>query len=348
MTIRAPPRDHSSGPTCDLGHTLVMDVAADRLQAALRLRTAVESVSVGAGSTEISVARILFELAAAVPYQNAALSWWDPVAGTHRTSASLGYRTDSIDVVNNCMQLHPMFARLQGQGVPMRLFDVPAPMRTGPVFESIFSHNFSDGLSQCLHARDGRYIGMLNMSTTGRHRFDELSVATVTLLSDVLAEALDPLARRVSPTPRVGPADAALVVAADGSVRAMTADAPVDMFRAATPGGRVAREVAASDRSSEFIFVGAGSVLRVRMDPVRSGGTLVVCRPDDPPMGLTAREAEVLALLPTGASNSAIAAHLRIGPATVATHLERILRKIDTPNRTAAAATAARWGLRPT
>ncbi|WFR72725.1 LuxR C-terminal-related transcriptional regulator [Prescottella defluvii] len=324
-----------------------MDVAADRLQAALRLRSTVESVSAEAGSTDISVARILFELADAVPYQNAALSWWDPVAGTHRTSASLGYRTDSIDVVNSCLQLHPMFTQLREQGLPMRLFDVPEPMRTGPVFESIFFHKYSDGLSQCLHARDGRYIGMLNMSTTGEHRFDELSVVTVTLLSNVLAEALDPLARRVPSMPRVGPADAALVVSADGSVRAMTAEAPVGLFGAGTPGGRLAREVAASAQSADFVFVGAGSVLRARMDPARSGGTLVVCRPDDPPMELTAREAEVLALLPTGASNSAIATRLRIGAATVATHLERILRKIDAPNRTAAAATAARWGLTP-
>ncbi|RVW08389.1 LuxR family transcriptional regulator [Prescottella agglutinans] len=323
-----------------------MDVLADRLQAARRLRNALESVS--NESAEISVARALFELAEAVPYQYAALSWWDPVAGAHRTSASLGYPSDSIDVVNRCMPLHPLFAQLRERGLPMRLFDVPARMRTGPVFESIFVNKFSDGLSQCLHARDGRYIGMLNMSTTGGHRFDELSVATVTLLSDVLAAALDPLARRAPAPPRMGPADSVLVVAADGAVRAMTAGAPTELFRAGTPGGRAAHQVTASDRSGDFVFVGAGPVLRVRMDPVRSGGTLVVCRPDDPPMGLTAREAEVLALLPTGASNSAIAAHLRIGPATVATHLERILRKIDAPNRTAAAATAARWGLTPT
>ncbi|WP_430335199.1 LuxR C-terminal-related transcriptional regulator [Rhodococcus sp. ACT016] len=322
-----------------------MDVAADRLQAALRLRSAVESTPGGVGSPDISVARILFELAGAVPYQNAALSWWDPVTGTHRTSASLGYRADSIDVVNKCMPLHPLFPQLRERALPMRLFDVPAQMQTGPVFDLIFSHNFSDGLTQCLHTRNGRYIGMLNMSTTGGRRFDDLSVATVTLLSDMLAEALDPLARRAPTPPRVGPDEAALVVASDGSVRAMTADAPTDLFSAGTPGGRVARDVAASGRSSGLVFVGAGTVLRVRMDPVRSGGTLVVCCPDDPPMELTAREAEVLALLPTGASNREIAAHLRIGTATVATHLERILRKIDAPNRTAAAATAARWGL---
>lgn len=322
-----------------------MNEAAERLAVALRLRSTAESVTAGAGPAELPVSRVLFELAGAVPYQHAALSWWDPVSGTHRTSASLGYRADSIEVVNNCMHLHPLFGRLRGQGVPMRLFEVPVPMRTGPVFDSIHSHHYGDGLSQCLHARDGRYIGMLNMSTTAEHQFDELSVTTVALLSDVLAEALDPLTRRGPSIPEIGVGDAALVVTAAGSVRAMTVGAPTELFEIGSVGGRLAHEAAAAGRAADFVLVGVGAVLRVRMYPVRSGGTAVVCGPGEPPMGLTYREAEVLALLPTGASNSAIAARLRIRPATVATHLERILRKTDAPNRTAAAAVAARWGL---
>ncbi|MGF7123745.1 helix-turn-helix transcriptional regulator [Rhodococcus sp. BE178] len=324
-----------------------MDTTVDRLGAALCLRAAVTSGSLDAGSPGISTGRVLFELAAAVPYRHAVLSWWDPVAGAHVTSASLGYHADSVDVVNHCMPRHPLFRQLRDTRLPMRLFDVPEAMRSGPVFDRVIrSHNYSDGLSQCLHTRDGRYIGMLNMSTTDGQRFDQQSVVTVTLLSDVLAEALDPLAQP-GPSPRVGPGDAALVVDADGSARALTGDAPVVLFGPGTTGGRLAGAVAASGRAADFVFVGAGSVLCVRMEPVRRGGTLVACRPGNPPMELTGREAEVLALLPTGASNGAIAARLRIGPATVATHLERILRKIAAPNRTAAAATAARWGLTP-
>jgi LuxR family maltose regulon positive regulatory protein len=56
---------------------------------------------------------------------------------------------------------------------------------------------------------------------------------------------------------------------------------------------------------------------------------------------LTPREAEVLHLLATGASNRAIAAELGISIPTVKTHVSRILGKLNVPSRTRAA-TAAR------
>ena len=60
---------------------------------------------------------------------------------------------------------------------------------------------------------------------------------------------------------------------------------------------------------------------------------------------LTAREREVLALLAEGLTNRGIADRLVVSEHTVHRHVTSILRKLDLPSRTAAAAVAARSGL---
>lgn len=61
--------------------------------------------------------------------------------------------------------------------------------------------------------------------------------------------------------------------------------------------------------------------------------------------GLTPRELEVLGLLLEGMSNAQIADRLVLAPRTVASHLEHILRKLETATRTQAAVRADREGL---
>jgi DNA-binding CsgD family transcriptional regulator len=56
-------------------------------------------------------------------------------------------------------------------------------------------------------------------------------------------------------------------------------------------------------------------------------------------LGLTPREAEVLAHAATGLSDAELARHLAITVRTVGKHLEHIYRKLGVPGRTAAAAT---------
>jgi len=60
---------------------------------------------------------------------------------------------------------------------------------------------------------------------------------------------------------------------------------------------------------------------------------------------LTARELEVLALLPKGQTSSQIASHLFVSEATVKTHLASIYRKLGVANRTEAVVTAIKHGL---
>jgi DNA-binding NarL/FixJ family response regulator len=62
-------------------------------------------------------------------------------------------------------------------------------------------------------------------------------------------------------------------------------------------------------------------------------------------LALTAREAEVLRLVATGASNAAIATELFISTKTVSVHVSSILAKLGAANRSEAAAIAHRQGL---
>ncbi len=63
------------------------------------------------------------------------------------------------------------------------------------------------------------------------------------------------------------------------------------------------------------------------------------------PGGLTAREAEVVALITRGLSNAEIAAHLFVSPATVKTHINNAFAKIGARNRTDAVRYGYRHGL---
>ncbi len=66
---------------------------------------------------------------------------------------------------------------------------------------------------------------------------------------------------------------------------------------------------------------------------------------EDLPEGLTRREVDVVRLIAEGLNNRQVARRLVVSEATVKTHLNHVLSKLDVPDRSALVAWAWRHGL---
>jgi DNA-binding NarL/FixJ family response regulator len=78
---------------------------------------------------------------------------------------------------------------------------------------------------------------------------------------------------------------------------------------------------------------------------VAAGGTVFETGEGEQPLGLSAREREVLALIATGATNAEIAARLFLSPHTVKEHTSALYRKLGVRNRAQAVQQGQRIGL---
>jgi ATP/maltotriose-dependent transcriptional regulator MalT len=125
------------------------------------------------------------------------------------------------------------------------------------------------------------------------------------------------------------------------------AEARLELARALIELGRedlALRE--ARSAQAALVAVGAGLAARRAGALLRELGASPT-RPGrgEPTFGLSARELEVLALVAQGHSNQRIAEMLVLSEHTVRRHVANILRKMDVPSRTAAAALATRENL---
>ena len=248
---------------------------ADILDAAIHVREAARSATSGATGVDL----VLAALSEVMEYDHASLARWDPLRRRHTTLAG-SYPDDATAYIETRLHHDPVFPVLHS---PARgglwLRDVPGQLlAASPGFQEVLCPlGIEDGVAQCLFAADGRYVGMLNVSTRRPRRTPDPARAVLTLLTEALAAAVD---TRAGPPPE---------------------------------------EVAAADPAA---------------DARRPGG-------------LSPRELQVLAELTAGRTNREIAERLYITPRTVGTHVEHILAKLDLPNRAAAAARAAAWGIEP-
>lgn len=247
----------------------------DILDAAVHVREAAGRATRGATGVDT----VLAALSEVMEYDHASLTRWDPLRRRHTTLAG-SYPDDATAYIETRLHHDPVFPVLRS---PARgglwLRDVPRHLlAASPGFQEVLSPlGIEDGVAQCLFAADGRYVGMLNVSTRRPRRTPDPARAVVTLLTEALAAAV------------------------------------------ATHAGPPPQEAAAAEPAAA---------------PRRPGG-------------LSPRELQVLAELTTGRTNREIAERLYITPRTVGTHIEHILAKLDLPNRAAAAARAAAWGIEP-
>jgi DNA-binding NarL/FixJ family response regulator len=195
-----------------------------------------------------------------------------------------------------------------------------------------------------------------------RRDFSERDRALVDLLQPHLARAYElALLRSVvgSVDEAVARGDPSVVVLAlDGSVLWATRDAQrrLLLFGPLGPDGLPAAVSQWLASGAERSLVGSFGRRRVRIDSLggRPAALHVVERAVTPSiesllrMGLSRREAQVLALVVEGCGNAEIARHLSVSPGTVKRHLENIYEKLGVHTRTAAAAAAWAGGDAPT
>lgn len=133
----------------------------------------------------------------------------------------------------------------------------------------------------------------------------------------------------------------------DAVDRFLTCGAPYEAARArlelAASLVALGRPDAAEREAAEALE--ALEALGAAADAARAGDVLALARGVPAAPVVTRRERDVLSLVAEGLTNRQIAERLVISEHTVHRHVTNILRKLDTPSRTAAAAYAVRTGL---
>ncbi|WP_253191544.1 hypothetical protein [Streptomyces sp. M1013] len=133
------------------------------LDAAVHVRAVARSAMSGA----TGVGTVLAALSEVMEYDHASLARWDPLRGRHTTLAG-SYPEAATAYIETRLHHDPVFPVLRD---PARgglwLTDVPRQLlESSPGFQQVLSPlGVEDGVAQCLFADDGRYVGMLNVST---------------------------------------------------------------------------------------------------------------------------------------------------------------------------------------
>lgn len=292
-----------------------------------------------------SAAIALDALASVVPADCMSLSAWDAARGAHRTLAS-SYPRALTGFFDTEMHVDPLFVRVRSSREPTRIRDITVRQRRGLIFDRVIvPSGFRDGVTHCLFAVDGRYVGMLNASSVNSSIVDDDVVGLLDLLGADLAAALDPLVAAVAPTGRLHDGvTQGFAVGPDGIVHPLTPQARPDLLAASPALVAVVRRIGRGTPAERLHLVDGELVHAVEVHG--SGrGAVVLHRLVPPPAGLSVRELQVLAGLARGLTNAEIAREHGIGARTVATHVEHVLEKTGYRNRVEAACHAVRLGL---
>lgn len=256
--------------------------------------------------------------------------------------------SDPLNIALASAQFHQEVYELgmMSSSFAMRMCDVPSgPESVEAVSDHLYPAGYCEGLTATLFSLTGRYVGLINLSTTDiRHPSDDARDLLL-MLSAAVAHAIDPLTEIDQTLERLSPDASVAFVQPNGHPR------PV----AGRPLGLLADENLTTS-ISQRLMNGAGRWitqdadgqwhrLQAHASSSPSGGTLLSAEPNPDMLGLTRRELEVVNLLAAGMNNPDIAERLGIARRTVASHVESILAKLGLPNRAAAASVAVRHGL---
>lgn len=309
--------------------------SAERLDAAAEVRRAAWESLRGGGHLDT----VMDGLQRVLPYDDALLSRWDPLAKEHVHVAG-AMSPSASDFIRYELHRDPLFGYVKRTGLTQWLSGLTRDQRTSSptVRRVVEPHGYAEGLTQCLYSSEGRYVGVLNLGVRRLGPGLEDAKRVLALLFDSLAAAVEAGPEVDAAAPREW------AFFFPDRLDRHAGVAPALGLGEDFPIAEVVGKALRTRRLPATLLVPFhGACVEVQLQRVEEG-TRARFRMVDWDCPLSWREVEVLAEVARGLTNDEIAARLRITPRTVAAHLEHILSKLDAPNRAAAAAYAASLG----
>lgn len=323
-------------------------MATDTLTA-MRTAGALAAIASDHTSATTRAEAALAELQNIIPIEAAEISLIDPITQATTVLAAHGYTTEVLNELHSPAFMELMeYLDLPNTGRPTRMKDLPGdPLDNWAVSDVLIPAGYREGLTMCLRTSDGRFVGMINLSTTDTDHPSDIARDVLQQLCTALGNMADPLRNHAWVTSLLGTSAMAVGLDDQGKAISLPGIPKHTLLQGDTELLNVARQSARMNTWSSFVWPDASDYYRVRVLPCSAEEPIAtVVSLDSIDLGpLTHRELEVLTLAAEGLSNNEIGDALIVSPRTVSTHVEHILDKINAPNRAAAAAYALREGL---
>ena len=292
---------------------------------------------------------VLAELRKIIPFEAGEICSISPISGGSIQVVAEGYSDDVLADLHST-QFHNIMASLdlQATGRPVRMRDLPGdPMENWAVADVLYPAGYAEGMTMCLRTTDGRFTGVINLSTTSTEHPSDIARDAVSHLCATLGNFVDPLQSGKWISMLLGARSMAIGLDMAGDAVSIPGLMGHKLLVDGTDLLNVAKKSAVHNSWGSFVWPDEDDWFRVRVVPCKGEQHITaVVSMDSIDIGpLSRRELEVLTLAAEGLSNHQIGNALVISNRTVATHIEHILDKLDAPNRAAAAAYALRSGL---
>jgi DNA-binding CsgD family transcriptional regulator len=308
----------------------------------------VGAITSDSGSVNDRATAILEELRKLVPFDAAEIVSINPITEESVQIASQGYTQQVLDDLHS-PQFHDIMQALNlpNTGKPVRMRDLPGdPMDNWAVADVLLPAGYAEGMTMCLRTPDGRFTGVINLSTLSTEHPSDIARDAIAHLCATLGNLVDPMQSGKWISMLLGAGSMAIGLNSTGETVSIPGLAGHKLLQSGTDLVQVAQKSAVHNSWGSFVWPDEEDWFRVRVVPCKGEQAIsTVVSLDAIDIGpLTRRELEVLTLAAEGLSNGEISDALVISARTVTTHVEHILDKLDAPNRAAAASYALREG----
>lgn len=314
----------------------------------------VATIAAEHGGAEGRAEAILEEIRRLIPFEAAEITAFNPLTNEFAEVFETGYDEQVTDGLRSERFLQIMQALgLPETGAPVRMKDLPGdPYDNWAVSDLLIPAGYREGMTMALRTPDGRFTGVLNLSTTSTEHPSDVAKAAIAQMCSALGTLTDPTRDGRWLAMLLGAGSMAVGLDAQGGTVHLPGIATHPLLADGTDLVSTARETAGMRTWNSFLWPDEDAWFRIRVVPCHGEHTVgaqpiqAVVNMENVDLGpLSRRELEVLTLAAEGLSNSEIGDALVISSRTVGTHVEHVLNKLSAPNRAAAVAYAMREGL---